>query len=472
MFWRLALKNVKRNYNRTLLGIVGMFVAAALIAGSGAMQSGFPSGNNLGYRRAAGGDLLAFPERLTVSEQAVTDSNLTWTLDLHPAENSVLSELLPDADRLLVPKGASGGLFRLDDLPAAITAAGAQVYPYLAMPALLTVSGPDGRPQLTEVILRGRDPLLDRTVYDLANPAFISGRYLDAADGAAPVAVANTFAPPLADLLPGNRATLTVPTIRGVAGDEIIYDFTAPSPITLDVVGRIKLATYTETALDADGRPIPKAPEVQRYWERPEIFVTADCWRAIHAQVAGGQPIYTGQIGLVTADSANARTLARSLSGQLTGSVVTVPDLVAAAAGQRGQLALPRDMTGLLTVLVCLVAGLLMAGNVSVLVSQRRQELGALKAIGMTPSEVFRLILLEIAGFSLIGAGLGFLSMRLFVAIFAYAVSHVPFATALQLTGAAFARTAILTLSTVLVFGVGPAYAAARAPVMEVLHHE
>jgi ABC-type antimicrobial peptide transport system permease subunit len=90
----------------------------------------------------------------------------------------------------------------------------------------------------------------------------------------------------------------------------------------------------------------------------------------------------------------------------------------------------------------------------------------------MTPGEVFRLIFLELVGFSVIGAALGFVSMRLFLAVFAYAVTKVPFLTALRLTGAALVRTAVLTLATVLVFGVGPALSAARASTMEVLRSE
>lgn len=471
MFWRLAIRNVKRNLNRTLLGIAGMFVAAAIVSGTGAMQSGFPAGNALGYRQGAGGDILVFPQRLTVSEEAVNDAATTWELDLHPAGNSVLAELLPASNRLLVPVGSAGKLFAVDDLPTAITASGARVYPYLAMPALLTKRAADGSQETIEVVLRGRDCELDTQVYGMDRQSTVFGRYLKTTDGAAPVAVLNAAATAFYGADTG--ASLSVPTIRGVDGDQIIYDFTAPQPVDLEVVGQFRIELYRDVARTPDGKCVgPKAPQIPIFWQRPEIYVTAECWRAIHARVSGGQPIYTGQVGLVTDSPGTARDLARTVSKDIAGSVVTVPDLFAAQVGQRSQLAMPRDMTGLLTILACLIAGLLMAGNVSILVGQRQRELGTLKAIGMTPGEVFRLIFLELIGFSVIGAALGFASMRLFLAVFAYAVTKVPFLTALRLTGAALVRTAVLTLATVLVFGVGPALSAARASTMEVLRSE
>jgi len=101
--------------------------------------------------------------------------------------------------------------------------------------------------------------------------------------------------------------------------------------------------------------------------------------------------------------------------------------------------------------------------NMYILVTQRRREIGVLKALGAASRDILALFLTETLGYSLAGSLLGFLTVRLITlaSIFASSASLVEGALlTLQTAGAVVG----LTVGISLVFGFLPAWEAARTP--------
>lgn len=486
MFVRLAIRNVKKNYNRSLLAICGMIVAAAVLTGGGAFSQLYPERGYFGYRQGAGGDIVVFPGLLAFDERHANDATVHWRLN--SAGNGLASLSTYDADQraLLQPAGQPPEPFRLDALPPALTRPELEIYPYLGLPVIVRYRDARSGAMCERVaILRGRMTSVDLDRYDLGK-SVTSGRYLAAGDAGAYVAVVNippmnemmqrTAAAALTGLGAGQQLTIVVPAVRGLVGGELLYDYDQTKEYGFQSVGAVAIPTDIEQLRDENGKlklnALNKPTPIQMYWDQPEIYVPSETWERIYSEVSGGLPVYTGRIGVVVRDAATMKSVTTGLSTALPGTAIAVADLAAAEQANKSQIVMPRDLTGLLNILAYLISGLLMAANMHVLVSQRQAEIGVMKAIGVGARDIFTLTMLETAGFSVIGGLIGFLAVSGLLWLVGYWTAGVAVGAALGLTLKSLLRVLGFTLGTALIFGFAPAWRATRATTVATLRAE
>jgi len=135
------------------------------------------------------------------------------------------------------------------------------------------------------------------------------------------------------------------------------------------------------------------------------------------------------------------------------------------------QPALAFDLRLPMTILIFINAALVIASNLLIMVSERRTEIGILKAVGSTRPDVIQMVLSEALLISVFGSLIGFVVFRV-PAIFTQLSNKVPFAA---LSGDVLRDLAmVLSIAVVssLIFGMLPATVMANLSVREVLQTE
>jgi lipoprotein-releasing system permease protein len=129
------------------------------------------------------------------------------------------------------------------------------------------------------------------------------------------------------------------------------------------------------------------------------------------------------------------------------------------------------DLRKPITLLVLLNAGLLVAANILILVSERKKEIAVLKAMGGRESELIRMILAEALLVSGVGASMGFFFIRI-QAVLNQLTNPLGLFVILGLFLRDFFFVLGVTLLSAMLFGWIPAKKYASLPVMEVLRNE
>ena len=493
MLWQLAVRNVRRNWTKNLLGMIGVAIAAGVMTASLSLGGGYPEVSWREYRTLMGADIVIYPGRLGVgAEDAQVAGDTPWEWGLRGDYG--LSDLLIFQPRiyeegLISPAGETlffeAGDDHLGDLPAGVAA----VQPLLKLPARMVIPGIGGQQVRYPAPLRARDPGLDEA-RDMST-YLDRGRWLEPGDEGSMVALAqgNRGAfPPEEGTRPGYPApqvgdirTLEVPALVGYDGDGYpLWNWDNVTEFDLQVVGLFSFPTGARPLRDPDtgGYVLETGPGggtgtlimVQHHVETEDLFIPAGTWQKIWETIAPpGEVPRTYQLNVVLDDMFRAKEIAAGLQQKMPGATVrTVPEQVIIGRHQRGQSAVPADVSTLLVVAIFLVAGLLLVGDMYVLVMQRRKEMAILKAVGMASHQVMGLILIEAVLMSMIGATLGFFAVRLMVTG-VYALSAVSVAE----VGVMTLRTGFMVVgASVLVaglFGLLPAYLALKQTTMEVL---
>ncbi len=494
MLWQLAVRNVRRNWTKNLLGMIGVAIAAGVMTASLSLGGGYPEVSWMQHRTLMGADIVIYPGRLGVgAEDAQAAGDTPWEWGLRGDYG--LSDLLLFHPRiyeegLISPSGETLFFAAEDDplgdgLPAGVAA----VEPLLKLPARVVIPGIGGQQARYPAPLRARDPDLDET-WDVST-YLARGRWLEPEDEGSLVALAqgNRGAfPPEEGIRPGypvpqvgDVRTLEVPALAGYDAEGYpLWNWDDITEFDLQVVGLFAFPTSVRPLRDPEtgGYVLEVGPGggtgtmimVQHYVETEDLFIPAATWQKIWETIAPpGQAPRAYQLNVVLDDMFRAKEIAASLQQQLPGTTVrTVPEQAIIGRQQRGQSAVPADVSTLLVVAIFLVAGLLLVGDMYVLVMQRRKEMAILKAVGMASSQVMGLILIEAVLMSMIGATLGFVAVRLMVTG-VYALSAVSVAE----VGIMTLRTGFMVVgASVLVaglFGLLPAYLALKQTTMEVL---
>ncbi|MFO8060647.1 MAG: FtsX-like permease family protein [Bacillota bacterium] len=492
MLWQLAVRNVRRNWTKSLLGVVGVAIAAGVMTASLSLQEGYPEASWIEHRALMGADIVIYPGRLGVGAgetRPTGDEPWEWSL----RRDWGLSDLFLFQPRIyeegyISPPGET--LFFQDDpLPEPLPAGVAGVEPLLKLPGRVVISSPGGL-RRHPAPLRARNVALDVAAWGASSFA-VRGRWLEPGDGGQLVALAqgNRGAQlPEEGIRPGYPApgvgevlTVEVPSLVGYDGDGYpLWDWNAVREFELEVVGLFAFPTEVRPMVDPEtgGRVMQGGPgggtgemvTVQHYLETEDLFIPAETWwRMWEAAAPPGESPRAYQLNVVLEDMFRAREIAAQLAERLPGAtVMTVPEQVIAGRRARGQSAIPADVSALLVAAVFMVAGLLLVGDMYVLVMQRRKEMAILKALGMASGQVMGMILIESILLSIIGAALGFISVRLLVTG-VYALSAVSLAE----VGVMTLRTGVMVAgASVLVagfFGLLPAHLALRQTTMEVL---
>ncbi len=497
LLWQLAVRNVQRNWTKSLLGMVGVAIAAGVMTASLSLGGGYPEVSWMEYRTLMGADVVIYPGRLGVGAEdarASGDDPWEWTL----RRDRGLSDLFLFQPRIYdqgyISPPAESLFFDMQRLPGVLAgdppAGVAVVQPLLRLPARVVIPGAGGDEERHPAPLRARDPVLDAEVWDTS--AYLArGRWLEPGDEGSLVALAQANRgpfPPEEGTRPGYRppqvgdmGTVEVPALAGYDGDGYpIWNWDRVSEFELEVVGLFAFPTDVRPLRDPETGMyvLETGPEggtgtmimIQHYLETEDLFIPAATWQKIWETIAPpGELPRAYQMNLILDDMFRAKEIADGLQDQLPGATVrTVPEQVVIGRQERGQSAIPADVSVLLVAAIFLVAGLLLVGDMYVLVMQRRKEMAILKAVGMAGGQVMGLILIETVLMSIIGATLGFVSVRLLVTG-VYALSAVSMAE----VGLMTLRTGVMVVGTsVLVatlFGMLPAHLALQQTTMEVL---
>jgi hypothetical protein len=485
----MAIRNVGRNWNRTGMIILGMMAASALMTLTLAFASGYPDVVHLSYRRMVGADILVYPNRFIFSGPAGSD---VWERRAlapdHPTDALFFHPEL--ASGYLSPASAPPPLFDTSELPAALLGLSGvgRVEPARLMRAYLVVEeGPGREPGRVPVIVRGRDIELDRSYWDI--PSIVThGRYFNETQEQAWVALANSRGLGVR-LRPGERLVLEVPLVRGFATDgSPVLDHTDPRTYYFLVYGVFDLSLGDVPLQGLEDQDlVGPPPRVSVGIDSPEVWIPSGTFDLIYEEVSGGPFRYCAQLGVLVESMFHAKAVAAALAEALPDcSVLTVPQevglsgltYVAAFDPSTGGVKVTRiqnsrpvaavDIKAELAVLAFVVAGLLVVANMFILVSQRRREIGILKAVGASSRDIFVLILTESLGYSLVGSLIGFTAVRL-VTLLGLAFSSVTLLEGALLTLGSAALVIGLTVGTALVFGFVPAWAAARTPSVTLL---
>jgi len=491
MLWQLAVNNVRRNWSQSLLGIVGVAIAAGVLTASLSLGTGYPEGSYLEHRVFTGADVLLYPGHLGVGyEDAVVDDGSEWEWSLR--RDRIFSDL-----RIFQPDLYEEGYihppdertyFEADSLPEPLDEDRLQsevvaVDPLLKIPANILVDGEEGE-QRHQAPLRARNVAVDQKQWDVSQFVY-RGRWLSKEDEGEFVALMQGprgTASPTEGVRPTYEApstediiTVEVPSLLGYSDGFPVYDWSEVKEVELEVVGLFSLPIGERPLMDeetggyvydSEGRQVMTTD----YLETDDIFIPSTTWEEIWDKVSPeGIAPRAYQVNLVLEDMFAAESLSESLGEEMPGTTVrTIPTQVTIGRQSRGQAAIPADVSTMLVVAMFLVAGLLLVANMYVLIMQRRKEMAVLKAIGMSGPQVMGLILIEVLFIAIIGALLGFVSVRLLVTgvLLFSEVDALQIGLLTLQTGAL-----VVTLSTAVavVFGVLPAYLAMKQTTMEVL---
>lgn len=482
VFVRMAVRNVARNWNRTGMIILGMMVASGLMTLTMSLATGYHDLAYLPYRQMVGADILIYPNRFVFGSPGGEAGR--WELRRpHPDLLTDARFFHPELARgYLSPVDAPPAVFDLENLPACLgEVEGVADWQPGRLLRAYVVSEEDG--VRFRVTLRGRDITADRERYAMPGSVTV-GRYFREEQDGEWVALVNDAVPELARLRPGSRLVLEVPTIRGFGpGGEPLLDYSEPRTYYFLVHGRYSLSLGTVPLQGVSSEDLAGPPPlVPVAIDEPEVWVPARTFDRIYAEVAGGPLRYTGQLGVTVESMFHAKTVARALAEALPHcSVLTVPQEAALSGlhyvaylsedgsgvglvrAYRSRSTLAVDVRRELSYLAFLAAGLLVVANMYILVTQRRREIGVLKAVGSTGRDIVVLILTEAVGYSLTGSLIGFAAIRL-LATLTLLGSSVTFVEGMVLTLEAAAVVVGTTTLTALVFGLLPAWEAARTP--------
>ncbi|MCL6581445.1 MAG: FtsX-like permease family protein, partial [Firmicutes bacterium] len=290
-------------------------------------------------------------------------------------------------------------------------------------------------------------------------------------------------------LVPGQAVTVLLPrpVVDAATGELALFDYSALTPVTLEVVGLYSFPTHV---ISMAGRGEKSQPVVEQLlWASSDILVPEETLLTLFALVGGGASLAPVEVTLSVPDFGRVEAYSDALGELLPDyEVMSVPSLVNLGrqrglpepvlrlssygdAWRRSQPARAVDAGAALVFLLYLIAALLLATNMTVILTSRRKELGVLRAVGARSGEVLVTLLTEAVIVSLLGGLAGFTVTRL-------ASTHVlvsndrPLAEILALTAADLVVVVTVTVGFALVFGLLAARSASRLSPMEVLRQE
>jgi len=306
----------------------------------------------------------------------------------------------------------------------------------------------------------------------------------------------------------GSVLRLRLPSVT-VEGDELNFDYDRTLSRELKVVGTLRLPSdkvhWGKERVTAEGielfgpRVDPDYPshfvtEEQRYWTTNQVQVSLDTFLDLARAVGLDEPrpsallVGVRQLRLVNETVEELRT---ALEG---GTILSVPDwfetqellpepliqvppddALALRFGE-GEAAVrsfapPGVVTTLLVGLAYLMGGTLYAGNIYLLLTQRKKELAIMRVLGARASQVLTAMVTEAGLLAVGGALLGALLMSPPV-LWQLGTSRL---TVLELAtsyGAVVLQVMALAAGVALLFGGLPAYLVVRRTIEQVLYDE
>ncbi len=401
MFVSLGLVNAWHNKGRTLLGMVSMAVAAIIFASSATLSQGFPSTAYFEARQLLGADILLFPGKTVVSRDELASANWTWRFqkasldtpnssfgfDVNPYyRGNIRGEFqagpVPDAKQM------REAVFRLQDNPAVLSAAVRRALPFLFG------YRDHSNLEFAYGFLEPRDVSADCEIWRMEAALLGSGRYLEPKDSGQLVGVVCNGWHKIG--LPEDKILmLEIP--RAFFGDDgrSYRDFENSLKVPLQILGAV---SFQEAGLP---------PAVQH--ANPSVFVTSETFNSLSRDAGYCEDDTVWGIGVTVNDMSTLDNVASLLRREFVDfTVITSPALAAASADKTGfPGGVPLDMRRVTEALAFLTAALLAATNLTVLMLQRRTEIGILRSIGATPWNIVCMVMTESIWVAVVGSTAG-----------------------------------------------------------------
>ena len=511
MFFRLGIQNAWRNLARSILAVVSMALAAAFFTYVISLGRGYSNLAGQPLRRMFNGEIVVYADKITAE---IPDENTIWQYQWGALDSFTdLSLLFPKmAATGYLTTGESGGQFSKKDLAALAAEEELDgIHALYRMPAD-TVTQVDPAKQATPVpqdllvmlpngsytgpevsyhsTLQARDLTQESAAYSM-EPYLTSGRWLEKNDNASLVGVvsANQFTPEFTKApAVGDVITVEVPAFS-LRNGEWIADYTNSRRWQIEIVGTVSVVTRSVDYMDPIGGLITE--KVYAYY--PDIYLPLDTWQMIWQQAANGAAFQPAELLLQVDDLTFLEDIVYDLQQKYPQySFVSMPnqldrvlaalslepviprlaqDAVNAQVTLLNQTVLSADLRLPLTLLVLLNAGLLVAANILILVSERKKEIGILKAVGAKRLDIIIMILGEVILVTAIGSGMGFFFIRI-QSLLNQMTNPSTFASVLLLFAQDFLIVMCATSCLAVVFGFIPARNYAKLSVMEVLRNE
>jgi len=471
-FLKLGAGNAWRNLARSLIAIVSMSFAAGFLTYSISLSRGYAQMLKADCRSILGGEITVYARQFG---GVIPEGDSAWTHTF--LANSNFSDI-----SMFHPELLKGGYLSSDQQQISFSASDLQalenalpeisfVYPRYQMPGTTIDVNRRNTP------LRGRDAAFDSLQAKHPSTAMQAGRWFTAEDEGQMVAVVSAFQNlPYGSMAPqvGTSCVVEVPRITYV-DDEPIFLRGETISYTFTVIGRIEV-------------PTREVNSIMHYWQLPEVQIPLGTWFTIWQEI-GGAEYRPEQVSLGYRDMSQLEDATMELRNAfphftITSSIEHIQqaerrglienidilghELVADVSGQT---AMPLDLRLPFSLLIFANAALVLASNLLIVVSERREEIGILKAVGSRRIEVVSMVVGEgilIAGF---GAALGFLFFRI-PAMFNQMLSGIGMVTILG--SLAFDALIVFgaTLAFTVVFALLPGFRTASLPVMEVMRSE
>jgi len=287
----------------------------------------------------------------------------------------------------------------------------------------------------------------------------------------------------------GQTVVLTVPAI--VPGDSgegrpPYFDFSRPVTVEIKVVGAYDAATRLLSWVPGPGVSYHE----QLYLETPEILLSPAAFDQILARAGlpEGQPPPVGALLLGLDDQSKVEEIAADLRAATPGySIVSVAQEAAFANARLlpeptyecpvefrpralplRQPAIPADAGDIFGVVLFGFAGLVVAGNSTLMVLTRRTEFAILKAIGLRGFEVGVVVMVEVLTLSMIGLLIGFGAAEV-GSLPVILTNSIGLGEVLRAVALDFGLVAAAALSCAVVFSLAPVYKTLRITVSEAM---
>lgn len=469
-FLRLAWLNVLRRLSRSVLTLVAMGVAAAVMTSGMAMSRGMTKSAFYEHRCYLDGDIIMFsPGFLGASPTGASDGGIARRILFDSGFNPIV-QFYPDfvEEGYLASNATKYSPFTPLDMQELREVPGiADVQGFYLMPA--TVQGsPVGIRTLPrgvgEFISEGMQPAPSGEIEVLLNRyGGPEARVGDTIEIRVPLFRIDSYGIPYVDY-GGGEATYTARVVGLVSWPTRELAFPGPTGLWL-----------TETG----------------YVHSPEIYLTEDAWTTIWTNQAGGASYPFLSLRIRVQNMSDLNVVAHSVRGAfLQYAVVSVPELVEHGfrfglldrfyqaprhmwtGAEMGEADLAKeDFSTITASLLFVVAGMLMASQMLASVAARRSEIGVLKALGARKHEVTALVLGEAVVLAVMGASVGFLLVRL-AAIHQALTNNMPLLDALAQTLREMVYILGMTMCSALLFGALPAWTVSGLTVMQVFRGE
>ena len=404
MFISLGIQNAWRNRSKFVPGIISMCIAAIIFTVSVNLSKGYPPKAYFPARQMLAGDIILVAEKYMISQEDIRSQQFKWEfafksldmptsflgLDQIPYIHGYISGV--KADNNTVTPG------RIEEVAGLIGANRIvkNVAVKMALPCLVKYgSQSDGTPRYMYAFLEARDVVEDINTWNMPETV-VAGSYFGHEN-------------------PGQIAGVVCRGWMGIslqAGEPVSIEIPLYRTGWPDYENCIHLEMQIMGSV-AFQEGVPGGTRSASY-RNPSIFVTEESFRYLCHMVECPVDNTRWGIAVTLNDLSNLENIVSLFQREYPEfTVLSVPSLAETfISGFPQPTGIPMDMSLITQILAFITAALLSATNLSVLMLGRKTEIGILRSLGATSSNIITMVLAESMFVSFTGAILRILITR------------------------------------------------------------